>query len=233
MLPHSPQESVFVSSRKARGRSRVPGAFAARPKRPTPRSIETLPVSLLVMALILTALVLAACAPLIQQTYSGPTDECGLIEPSEEDIRFLLTIGQDLFSKPEWVKSYTVEPYKVSFTRRNDTEAAIAYGEYLMYNCGYGQAELDEYFSDAGFAIIFANYDRYTQTNFCEQGSLALYEYDLVFEGSPYLARYWVKQQSDTRLLVLMLVFPNESRATLDTYATQLFPDLSSCGGQP
>ena len=232
MLPHSPQKSVFASSRNAR-ESRMPGAFVARLKRHTPRFIEAIPVSLLVMGLMLTALALPACTSLIKQTYSGPTDECGPIEPSEEDIRFLLTIGQDLFSKPEWVKSYTVEPYKVSFTRRNDTEAAIAYGEYLMYNCGYGQAELDEYFSDAGFAIVFSNYDRYTQTDFCEQGSLALYEYDLVFEGAPYLARYWVKQQSDTRLLVLMLVFPDESRATLDTYATQLFPDLSSCGGQP
>ncbi len=228
----SRQKFVFAPPRKE-GRNKVFRALAARLEHPAPRFVETRLVSLLVIGLILTVLALPACAPLIEQTYSGPTDECGPIEPSEEDIRFLLTIGQDLFSKPEWVKSYTVEPYKVSFTRRNDTESAIAYGEYLMYNCGYGQAELDEYFSDAGFAIIFANYDRYAQTNFCEQGSLALYEYDLVFEGSPYLARYWVKQQSDTRLLVLMLVFPDESRAVLDTYATRLFPDLSSCSGQP
>ncbi|GAB4503781.1 MAG: hypothetical protein Fur0043_07730 [Anaerolineales bacterium] len=188
-------------------------------------------IVLLVVGLMVTVMLLTACLPKVEQTYTGPTDECGPIEPSDEDLRFLLTIGQDLFSRPEWVKSYTVEPYKVSLTRRNDTQSAIAYGEYLLYNCGYGQADLDAYFSDAGFAIVFGNYDSYTQKNFCEEGGLALYEYDLVFEGAPYLARYWVKQQSDTRLLVLMLVFPEESRALLDSYATQLFPALSSCGG--
>lgn len=190
-------------------------------------------ILLLAMGLFVAVMGLSGCLPKVEQANAGPTDECGPIEPSEEDVRFLLTIGRELFSQPEWVKSYTVEPYKVSVTRRNDAESAIMYGEYLMYNCGYGQADLDEYFSDAGFAIVFANYDSYTQTNFCEEGDLALYEYDLVFEGAPYLARYWVKQQSDTRLLVLMLVFPSNSRAALNSYATQLFAGLSSCGGQP
>lgn len=198
-----------------------------------PRMPSRTSALLLVIGLILTVVALSGCQPLVKQTYAGPSDECGPIEPTEEDVRFLLTIGQDLFSKPEWVKSYTVEPYKVSLTRQNNAQSAIAYGEYLIYTCGYGQANLDEYFSDANFAIVFANYDSYTQTNFCEEGSLALYEYDLVFEGAPYLSRYWVKQQSDTRLLVLMLVFPENNRALLDSYATRLFPDLSSCGGQP
>lgn len=187
----------------------------------------------LVMGLIVVVMGLSGCLPQVKQTNIGPTDECGPIEPAEEDVRFLLTIGGELFNKPEWVKSYIVEPYKVSVTRRNDAESAIMYGEYLMYNCGYGQADLDEYFSDASFAIVFANYDSYAQTNFCEEGDLALYEYDLVFEGAPYLARYWVKQQSDSRLLVLMLVFPRDSRPLLNSYATQLFANLSSCGGQP
>lgn len=182
----------------------------------------------LALALIFSAL--CGCTPQANVTYAGPTDECGPIEPAEEDIRFALSIGEDLFNKPEWVKSYTVEPYKVSLTRRNDTQSAIAYAEYLMYNCGYGQAELDEYFSEAGFAIIFGNYESHARTNFCEEGSLALYQYDLVDEGTSYAARYWAKQQSDTRLLVVMLVFPRENPSLMDTYATRLFPDLAACG---
>lgn len=198
------------------------------PGNPTQKNIFPL---LIALSLVFSAL--SGCAPQVDTAYEGPTDECGPIEPAEEDIRFALSIGQDLFSKPEWVKSYTVEPYKVSLTRRNDTEAGIAYAEYLMYNCGYGQAELDEYFSEASFAIVFGNYESHAQTNFCEEGNLALYEYDLVDEEYPYAARYWVKQQSDTRLLIVMLVFPRENPSLMDAYATRLFPDLSSCGAQP
>ncbi|MFZ5822354.1 MAG: hypothetical protein ACOYYJ_20890 [Chloroflexota bacterium] len=184
----------------------------------------------LLIALSLVFSALSGCAPQANTAYAGPTDECGPIEPAEEDVRFVLAIGEDLFDQPEWVRSYTVEPYKVSLTRRNDTQSAIAYAEYLMYNCGYGQAELDEYFSEASFAIVFGNYESHVRTNFCEEGSLALYQYDLVDEGTPYAARYWAKQQSDTRLLVVMLVFPRENPSLMDTYATRLFPDLAACG---
>jgi len=190
-------------------------------------------LSFLLLIMTLVASIIGGCAPQNIETTSGPTDECGPIEPSEADIRFILSLGEDMFNKPEWVKSYTVEPYKISLTRRNDTQAAIAYSEYLIYTCGYEQAELDEYFNDAGFAIVFGNYESYTPVGFCEEGELALYEYDLVEGGAPYAARYWVKQQSDTRILVLMLVFPLENSALLNTYATRLFPDLISCGTQP
>jgi hypothetical protein len=187
----------------------------------------------LLIALTLAFFALWGCAPQVNRAYQGPTDECGPIEPAEEDIRFALSIGQDLFSKPEWVKSYTVEPYQVRLTRLNDTESAVAYIEYLMYNCGYGQADLDERFSEASFAIVFQDYESHVQTNFCEDGDLALYEYDLVNEEYPYAARYWAKQQSDTRILIVMLVFPRENPSLMNTYATRLFPDLSSCGDQP
>lgn len=187
----------------------------------------------ILIILALASSMLWGCTPQVGGVYEGPTDECGPIEPVEADVRFVLNIGADLFNQPEWVKSYTVEPYKVSLTRRNDNQSAIAYVEYLMYNCGYGQAEWDEYFSDAGFAIVFGNYEGYTSTGFCEEGKLELYEYDLVEEGAPYVARYWVKKQSDTRILVVMLVFPQEQRALLDSYAGRLFPDLRSCGDQP
>lgn len=194
----------------------------------TPKNIFPL---LIALSLVFSAL--CGCVPQANTAYAGPTDECGPIEPAEEDVRFALSIGQDLFSKPEWVKSYTVEPYQVRLTRLNDTESAVAYIEYLMYNCGYGQADLDERFSQASFAIVFQNYESHAQTNFCEEGNLALYEYDLVNDEYPYAARYWVKQQSDTRLLIVMLVFPRENSTLMDTYATRLFPDLASCGAQP
>jgi hypothetical protein len=181
---------------------------------------------------LLLALVLAlaaGCAP-GSTDYTGPADECGPIEPSQEDVRFSLEFGQDLFDQPNWVTSYTVEPYRVTLTRRNDEEGAVAYLEYLMYNCGYGQAELNEYFSDEGFDIVFANYESYGRFNFCEEGNLALYEYALRNEGETYAARYWVHQITETRLLVFMLVFPEKRMFVMNSYAKELFPELVSCG---
>lgn len=190
------------------------------------------PTSLLLLVSLALILALAAgCAP--GPVYPGPSDECGPVEPSQQDVRYALTFGQGPFSQPDWVKSYTVEPYQVKLTRQNSREGAVATLEYLLYNCGYGQAELDAYFNEGGFAIVFSNYESHALYNFCENESqdLALYEYALEKEGELYAARYWAYQQSDTRLLTFLLVFPEDKLPVMNGYARQVFPELVSCEG--
>jgi hypothetical protein len=152
-----------------------------------------------------------------------------LIQPTEEDIDKILSFGTDLFESDNWVRSYTVEPYKITLTRHNDVDFAVAYTEYLVYTCGYGQTELNEYFSPEGFNIVFQGYESYSQAGFCEAPDLALYEFDLVDEGADYISHYWVEQTDDTHVLVMMLVFPKGSAAQLEEYSTRLFPALPSC----
>lgn len=183
--------------------------------------------TLILLAVISTAL--TACAPQIVPAVSVPTDNCGPIEPSDKDVQYALSFGKDLFSNAQWIKSYTVEPYKISISRHNDTKSSVAYLEYLIYNCGYGQKDLGDYFNDQGFDIVFGSYDSHSLAHFCEIKSLALYEYDLVSDGQNYSARYWVEQNSDTRVLVMMLVYPVDDLATLDQYSQQLFPQLAAC----
>lgn len=180
------------------------------------------------LAVMLT-LLLAACAPASADGAEGPRDECGLIEPSDSDVEYALSFGRQAFTSTDWVKSYTVEPYKISLTRKNEVLGAVSYLEYLIFNCGYGQTELDNYFNDESFNIIFADYESHALTDFCEAKSLALYEYALLDEGIEYSARYWVKQATDTRLLVMMLVFPRASPDVLDQYSRQVMPDLTGC----
>ena len=175
----------------------------------------------------ITTLFLAACAP---APASGPRDECGLIEPTDQDIDKILSFGKDAFTSTNWVRSYTVEPYKITLTRQNDLDSAVAYTEYLIYTCGYGQAELDQYFNDAGFSIVFEGYESYSMSAFCEEPNhLAFYKFDLVEEGVDYTAHYWVEQTDDTHVLVMMLVFPKTSAAQLDEYSKKLFPKLTTC----
>ncbi|MFZ5880241.1 MAG: hypothetical protein ACOY0R_12790 [Chloroflexota bacterium] len=184
----------------------------------------------LVLAAVLLAGLLSGCGstPAADQA-EGPRDDCGPIEPSEADVDKALAFGREAFDSTQWVKSYTVDPYKVTLTRRNDTVQAIAYTEYLIFTCGYTQEDMNNYFNDEGFSIIFADYESYALDNFCEAGGLSLYEYSLVEEGTPFMAHYWVKQDTDTRILVYMLVFPQSNPGMMDEYSQKIFPSLSSC----
>jgi hypothetical protein len=176
------------------------------------------------------AFFLGGCsAGLTGKQSEGPTDACGAIEPTEANVKYTLNFGKSAFTSKDWSKSYTVEPYKISLTRKNDAESAVAYSEFLIYTCGYGQKEMNEYFNDEGFKIVFEGYESHALGKFCEQKSLALYEYDLVNESTDYKARYWVKQNSDTSILVMLLVFPKADSAKLDQYSKIIFPELTSC----
>lgn len=194
----------------------------------TKTRLRRLPRTLILPAVML-AFFLAACAPASADQAEGPRDECGLIEPTASDVDYALEFGRQAFLSEDWIKSYTVEPYKISLTRKNEVLGAVSYLEYLIFNCGYGQTELDNYFNDESFNIIFGDYESHLLTDFCEEKSLALYEYALVDEGVEFSARYWVKQASDTRLLVVMLVFPRVSPDVLDQYSRQVMPDFTGC----
>ena len=181
----------------------------------------------IVLLSMITTIFLAACAP---AAATGPRDDCGLIEPTDQDVSKILSFGADEFAPEKWVRSYTVEPYKITLTRKNDADLAVAYTEYLIYTCGYGQKELDDYFSEAGFNIVFEGYESHAQAAFCEiPNELALYRFDLVDEGIEYTAHYWVEQTDDTHVLVEMLVFPRTSAGQLELYGKKLFPKLTTC----
>lgn len=184
----------------------------------------------LILLVVLLTLILAACVPASGTAQGeGPRDECGFIEPSLKDLEKVISFGKPAFASENWVKNYTVEPYKITLTRQNDTDAAIAYTEYLIYTCGYGQDELVQYFNDESFNTVFEEYESHTLADFCEQTDLALYKFDLLNEGTEYIAHYWVKQEDDTHILVMMLVFPKTGTTLLEEYSQKLFPELTTC----
>jgi hypothetical protein len=202
--------------------------MAMRPplKRPTPR----LPLWVFLLIAALLTGILSACGTAQQADQAqGPSDACGPYEPTDADVQKMLAYGREAFASPGWVKNYTVEPYKITLTRRNDAIQAIAYSEYLIFTCGYTQSDLNNYFNDEGFNIIFNDYEAHVLTKFCEQSGTPLYEYDLLDEGNNFKARYWVKQDTNTRILVYMLVFPQADAGGLNEHSQKLFPTLSAC----
>ncbi len=148
---------------------------------------------------------------------------------ADEDIAAALAFSGDTFAAPTWAQTVSSDDAKTTVTWTASSLGAVAYLEYLHYNCGYTQTQIDEYYGAASWATIFANYDSYEKVDDCSYENLHLYEYDVSLNGSDYAVRYWVKPATDTRVAGMMLVIPVDQVATMAQYAGDLFPKLPTC----
>lgn len=155
---------------------------------------------------------------------------CIFDQPTQEDIDRAHAFTGDIFASPEWERSYTVMSGRVGVTWYNDSFGAVAYLEVLIFPCGYKEPELDAYFSDENWEVIFENYDDHEITSECKTNhGLRLYEVDAINLGLDYHINYWVRNDGDTRIVTMMMTFPVESMDLLDELSSRLFPTLSTC----
>jgi len=158
------------------------------------------------------------------------TPICISSEPAQKDIDRALTFTGELFSAPEWTRSYTVADGRVSVFWSNDPLGVVAYLEALIFPCGYEEPDLDNFFNDENWQIIFANYDSYEPVSECKRDDgLRLYEFTAVTAGFDYNINYWAQNDTDTRVISVMTVFPVESQSLMDEYSARLFPNFISC----
>jgi hypothetical protein len=158
------------------------------------------------------------------------TPVCVSTEPTQEDIDRALSYTDELFSAPEWVRTYTVADGRVSVVWSNDPLGVVAYVEALIFPCGYEEPDLDTFFSVENWDVVFGNYDSYEPVTSCKiDTGVRLYEFKAVTEGFNYNIRYWAENDTDNRLVGAMIVFPVESQELMDEYSARLFPDLISC----
>lgn len=149
--------------------------------------------------------------------------------PEEQDIENLLALVGDTFESPNWSQSITSDANRTTGTWRSDLSGAVAYIEVLHYDCGITQQQVKQYYDDAGFQVIFANYDSYNQVDWCVADGTRLFEFIAVSGGSEYHVQYWVKQLTPTRVADFMLTFPASQPGQQAEYAGRLFPDLPTC----
>ena len=158
------------------------------------------------------------------------TPVCISPEPVQDDIDRALSFTDELFATPEWVRSYTVFEGRVSVSWSNVPLSAIAYVEALIFPCGYEEPDINNFFSDESWKIIFANYQSFEATAACKiDEGLRLYEFKAITDDFEYTIKYWVLNDTDTRVMGTMIVFPVESLSLIDEYSESLFPDLTSC----
>ncbi len=147
--------------------------------------------------------------------------------PADQDVPAMLALVGDTFKSSEWTQQVGGDGSRTTLTWRSAT--STAYLEYLHFDCGYSQSQLDQYFSPEGLRTMFSYYDSYQETYQCKSGDLRLHEFDLVYHGSDYHALYWVKKVSPTRIADLVLVFPTSEADQEAEYAGMLFPELPTC----
>jgi hypothetical protein len=168
----------------------------------------------------------------IQPSAAQPTIAPGCIspQPTQDDIERALTYTDDIFSGGDWARSYTVEANRVSVTYTSGSLNALAFVEALIFDCGYGDPELDTFFSAENWNIIFTNYESYQHAAECKsKDALRLYQFTAIKDGFNYAINYWALKDTGARVMEMMIVFPSESKSLMDEYSSALFPELTSC----
>lgn len=186
---------------------------------------------LFALVLLLTILACQSFAPIASPTPTIDLATCMTqTEPTQEDIDFTLNFGDKIFSGGDWERAYRVEAQRVSASWTSNDESSVAYLDYLIFSCGTTADELNTYFNRDYWPVLFQNYEGYEPIDSC--GSLSstkLWEFDATSSGSDYQVLYWVRQESASRVLTMFLVYPPGSETLMNAYATQMFPDLTSC----
>ena len=158
------------------------------------------------------------------------TPVCIAPEPTQGDIDQALAYTGSTFSTPNWEQSYTVNEAAVAVLWQDVPQSALVYLEARIKPCGYEEPDLNKEFSDENWQAIFANYESYELTNECKNDNgLRLYEFKTQNQGFEYAVKYWVENDTSTRVIVTMIVFPLESKLLLDEYSYMLFPGYSTC----
>ena len=159
------------------------------------------------------------------------TPVCISTQPTQADIDRALMFTGVTFSASEWERSYTVSENRVSVSWLNNSLGALAYLEALIFPCGYEEPDVDNYFSDENWKLIFQSYESHTTTSpMCKTDSgLRLYEFKAVSQGFDYDIRYWAKNDTENRVITFMFVVPVGNESTMDDIGSRLFPQLSTC----
>ncbi len=165
----------------------------------------------------------------------APTDAdlCGQSrKPSKEDMAFFSTFTGETFTSEEWIKSDSVNDLRASATWIYEDEGGVAFAEYLLYNCGCTQSDVEHYLNGLNSEnVTFNGYQNIQVVKQCTLGNeaLTLYEFSVTWKNEAYSLRYWAKLQSQTRILTMMLAFPESSTSLMDQYAMNIFPELPDC----
>ncbi|MBP6177626.1 MAG: hypothetical protein KA473_02395 [Anaerolineales bacterium] len=164
------------------------------------------------------------------ETFVTVTPVCISSQPVQADIDRVLSYSEGVFTDPEWEQSQFVSDSRVSVTWLNNPLGAVIYLEGLIFPCTYEEPDLNQYYSDENWQTIFQNYESYEMIDQCKTNTgLRLYEFKTQNLGLQYDVRFWVQNDTNTRVISTMLVFPSELQEQFDDYSSRFFPTYQTC----
>ena len=182
------------------------------------------------IGVLLSLLCLAIIAGSIWISNTDMTADCKKRGSSLSDILRVQMFAPGVFERPAWSESFSSSPGRITKTWLSSDLNAVNYLEYLVYNCGYSQSDMDAYYSDENFkTTIFQNYQDVKKTAECSKNDLQHFEFTANYKDTKYLLDYWVKKDSDSRILGLMMAFPSTQADALKKYAQRVYPELATC----
>jgi hypothetical protein len=158
------------------------------------------------------------------------TPACIPLEPTDEDVDHALSFAEQILGTGEWRRTSEVYDGSVSVTWENIPENAVIHIETLIFPCGYEEQDLDSYFNDENWDAVFANYEGHELIAECStEDGLRLYQFEVTHLELGYDVQYWVLNDTDTRVMATLMIFPFGSESLLDDYSSRLFPELTTC----
>ena len=151
--------------------------------------------------------------------------------PETSDFDLITGFAADYFDSNDWNLTATKDAGRTRFTWVSNSMGSIAMIELVHFACGYTDADVEAYYTDSTWDVIFSGYESWEETATCRLDDGYLYEFDLEFGGYSYKARYWIDPVSEQQLGNVMLVFLEPNKVALDEYAALLYPEFSSCEG--
>jgi hypothetical protein len=169
---------------------------------------------------------------IIQPTLSPTKNNCINKPATQNDIEYALNYTGNTFTSKEWIKNNQVNNFRVSITWLNNSQGGLGYLEYLIYDCGYTQQQINGYSDEKNIkTIIFKDYQNVNIISTCSDLEKLILLNEIIAEsqGEKYLIRYWIKKESPTRMLTLLLAFPMNKSELLDNYSQLIFPIIPKC----
>ncbi len=166
----------------------------------------------------------------VKETFVTVTPVCISSQPVQADIDRVLSYSEGVFTDPKWEQSQFVSDSRVSVTWLNNPQGAVIYLEALIFPCTYEEPDLNQYYSDENWETIFQNYESYEMIDQCKTNTgLRLYEFEAQNLGFEYGVRFWVQNDTNTRVISTMIVFPSELQEQFDDYSSRFFPTYPTC----
>ena len=154
---------------------------------------------------------------------------CASLQPTDNDVKYALDFGKELFTDVNWTRSYTVKELQATVSWTHRTQAALADITLYMFCDDAGTDDVSWFYNADALKVMFESYDQATLTASCTRDKIMHFEIDAVEEGQDYKIKLWAEPLNKSRLLSVLLTFPAGETDLLTQYSNEFFPDFATC----